>query len=97
MDSVFDGVVLYSTSVKIALFSAMVPWHALSSYLAKSAVSGHAQYKRLYLPESWTKDKARMEQCGVPKEVEFQTKAQLGLEMIREAQKREMPYSIAAE
>ena len=49
--------------------------------------------KRLYLPESWTKDKARMEQCGVPKEVEFQTKAQLGLEMIREAQKREMPYA----
>ena len=41
--------------------------------------------KWLYLPESWTKDKARMEQCGVPKEVEFQTKAQLGLEMIREA------------
>ena len=34
-----------------------------------------------------------MEQCGVPKEVEFQTKAQLGLEMIREAQKREMPYA----
>ena len=35
---------VYSTSVKIALFSAMVPWHALSSHLAKSAVSGHAQY-----------------------------------------------------
>ena len=34
-----------------------------------------------------------MEQCGVPKEVEFQTKAQLGLEMIREAQKCEMPYA----
>jgi len=49
--------------------------------------------KRLYLPQSWTKDKARMKQCGVPEEVEFQTKAQLGLEMIREAQKREMPYA----
>ena len=30
--------------VKIALFSATVPWHALSSHLAKSAISGHAQY-----------------------------------------------------
>ena len=38
------GRLLYSTSVKIELFSAMVPWHALSSHLAKSAVSGHAQY-----------------------------------------------------
>ena len=36
---------LYSTSAKIALFSAMVPWHALSSHLAKNAVSGHAQYR----------------------------------------------------
>ena len=36
---------IYSTSVKIALFSAMVPRHALSSHLAKSTVSGHAQYK----------------------------------------------------
>ena len=35
---------IYSTSVKIAFFSATVPWHALSSHLAKSAVSGHAQY-----------------------------------------------------
>ena len=35
---------VYSTSVKIVLFSAMIPWHALSSHLARSAVSGHAQY-----------------------------------------------------
>ena len=49
--------------------------------------------KRLYLPQSWTEDEARIEQCGVPETVEFQTKAQLGLEMIREAQKREMPYA----
>ena len=49
--------------------------------------------KRLYLPASWTKDKARMKRCGVPKEVKFSTKAQLGLEMIRDAQQREMPYA----
>ena len=34
-----------------------------------------------------------MEQCGVPKEVEFCTKAQFGLEMIRGAQQRGMPYA----
>ena len=34
---------VYSTSVKIALFSAMAPWHVPSSHLAKSTVSGHAQ------------------------------------------------------
>ena len=33
---------IYSTPVKIALFSATAPWHALSSNLAKNAVSGHA-------------------------------------------------------
>ncbi len=49
--------------------------------------------KRLYLPESWTSDAQRMEQCGVPKEIKFCTKAQLGLEMIREAKQREMPYA----
>lgn len=49
--------------------------------------------KRLYLPKSWTKDKARMKQCGVPNETEFCTKAQLGLEMIRSAQQRKMPYA----
>ena len=35
---------LYSTSVKIALFFCDASWHASSSHLAKSAVSGHAQY-----------------------------------------------------
>ena len=44
-----DSIKQYSTSVKIALFYAAVPWHALSSYLAKSAVSGHAQYKLIHM------------------------------------------------
>jgi len=49
--------------------------------------------KRLYLPKSWTSDAERMKRCGVPKEVKFQTKAQLGLEMIRDARQRQMPYA----
>lgn len=38
---------------------------------------------RLYLPESWILDSDRRRKGGVPKEIEFQTKAQPGLEMIR--------------
>ena len=30
--------------LKLRFFSTMAPWHAPSSHLAKSAVSGHAQY-----------------------------------------------------
>lgn len=38
---------------------------------------------RLYLPEEWMADEGRRSRCGVPQEVKFQTKAELGLEMIR--------------
>ena len=38
---------------------------------------------RLYLPQSWISDEHRRCKCGVPQEVVFQTKAQLGLQMIR--------------
>src|SRR6266853_1070430 len=37
---------------------------------------------RLYLPESWTKDRQRRAEAGIPHEVEFQTKWQLGLDII---------------
>jgi SRSO17 transposase len=39
---------------------------------------------RLYLPEEWAKDRARRKVAGVPKEVKFQTRHQLALEMLRE-------------
>jgi SRSO17 transposase len=39
---------------------------------------------RLYLPESWTKDRARCREAGVPQEVEFATKPQIALNLIRE-------------
>ena len=38
---------------------------------------------RLYLPQSWTSDEHSRCKCGVPQEVVFQTKVQLGLQMIR--------------
>jgi SRSO17 transposase len=37
---------------------------------------------RLYLPESWTSDRARCESAGVPADVEFKTKWQLSLDQI---------------
>ena len=49
--------------------------------------------KRLYLPEKWASDKERREKCGVPEDIEFQTKAQLGLELIRKAQERDIPFA----
>jgi SRSO17 transposase len=43
--------------------------------------------RRLYLPEEWIKDEAyatRRRKCGVPEDLVFQTKPELGWEMIRE-------------
>ncbi|OFW32968.1 MAG: hypothetical protein A3J28_17775 [Acidobacteria bacterium RIFCSPLOWO2_12_FULL_60_22] len=41
--------------------------------------------ERLYLPEQWAEDRPRREQVGVPEAVRFQTKPELGLELIRQA------------
>jgi SRSO17 transposase len=44
---------------------------------------GHALLGwRLYLPESWAKDRQRREEAGIPPAVNFQTKWQLGLDII---------------
>jgi len=44
--------------------------------------------ERLYLPEDWANDPIRRKKCGVPDDIVFKTKAQLGLEMLLEARER---------
>lgn len=39
---------------------------------------------RLYLPKEWAHDKARRKECGVPKEIRYQTRHRLGLQMLDE-------------
>ena len=39
---------------------------------------------RLYLPESWTRDKARRQAAGVPPGVSFQTKPAIALDLIKQ-------------
>jgi SRSO17 transposase len=43
---------------------------------------------RLYLPESWTKDRKRRKKTGVPDSIHFQTKLEIALEQIRRARQR---------
>ena len=52
---------------------------------------------RLYLPENWVEDKERCLKAKIPPEmIKFQTKHDLGLEMIDNAIKEEIPFSYVA-
>ena len=53
-------------------------------YMGYASRKEHALIdQRLYLPKSWAKDKARRRKCGVPKEVRYQTRHELALEMLK--------------
>lgn len=49
--------------------------------------------ERLYLPKEWTDDKQRCKDAGVPDDIEFKTKSQLALEMIRSARARRIRFA----
>jgi len=58
-------------------------------FLAYASARGHALIDmRLFLPQEWSSDAARCEKAGVPIEIAFQSKPQLGCAMLRQAQTR---------
>jgi len=55
-------------------------------FVAYASPRGHALIDReLYLPESWTEDRPRCREAGVPDRVEFHTKPQLARRMLARA------------
>ncbi len=65
-------------------------------FVAYVSRKGHALVNtRPYLPGEWTKNRARCEAAGVPKEVKFRTRHQLALEMLDECGSR-LPHSWVA-
>lgn len=52
-------------------------------YMGYASRKEHALVdQRLYLPEEWTKDKARRKKCGVPKDIRYKTRHHLALDML---------------
>jgi SRSO17 transposase len=49
---------------------------------------------RLYLPESWTEDKKRRKEGGIPEEIHFQTKPQIALAQIKTAVEEEVTRGV---
>lgn len=55
-------------------------------FLAYVSALGHALVdKALYLPQAWTADRPRCRAAGVPEEISYQSKAELGLGLLRRA------------
>lgn len=58
-------------------------------FLAYASAQGHALVDgQLYLPETWTDDRARCQAAGVPEEVGFATKAEIGLALLQAGRAR---------
>lgn len=47
---------------------------------------------RLYLPKEWAEDRERMRQVGIPDDIEFRKKWQLGLELVERARRLRVPH-----
>ena len=62
-------------------------------FLTYASTRGHSAIdRRLYIPKEWIEDTERRKEAGVPKEAKFQTKPEMGLEMIQEATKAGVAY-----
>ena len=62
-------------------------------FAAYAAAAGHALIDRqLYLPQSWTDDRARCRAAGIPDQVEFTTKPRMAIAMIQRAIDAGVPF-----
>jgi SRSO17 transposase len=62
-------------------------------YMGYASSKEHALVdQRLYLPKDWAKDKARRKKCGVPKNIRYQTRHELALDML-ESNGRYLPHA----
>lgn len=48
----------------------------------------------LYLPRSWTGDRARRISAGIPKQIRFRTKVEMGLDLVRRAVEADVPRGV---
>jgi SRSO17 transposase len=63
-------------------------------FLAYASARGHALIDReLYLPQSWTGDRDRCREAGIPEEMEFASKPRLAQAMISRALEAGVPFS----
>ena len=63
-------------------------------FLAYASSHGHALVDReLYLPESWTADRLRCREAGIPDQVGFHTKPQLARRMLERALDAKVPVA----
>jgi SRSO17 transposase len=63
-------------------------------FLAYASMRGHALIDReLYLPASWTDDRDRCRDAGIPDDAEFTTKAQLAQVMLARAIEAGVPFA----
>jgi SRSO17 transposase len=63
-----------------------------------SLANGHASLPvayRLYLPQEWTTDRARLRKAGVPEDIGFKTKHEIALEQLRWACTAGLPRGVA--
>jgi SRSO17 transposase len=58
----------------------------VGGFLAWASEQGHALVdKALYLPREWTQDRERCRAAGVPEAVDYRSKAELALDLVRQA------------
>jgi SRSO17 transposase len=63
-------------------------------FMTYIAPRGHAFIDRdLYLPQSWTDDRSRCEEAGIPEDVEFDTKPRMAIKMLQRALDAKVPFA----